>query len=174
MLVDPAAEAMMAQAPVGTCTNDPTLAGCPPAGAVVYEGGSSFAPISGPATATISRVKARAAQIDQCAVRVTPQSPYKAAGYAQMDGNNMCSAAVTTQELYCYLEKFAVATNKWTQMDVTGPRYGGPGMTIRCSARYNCTSGALRAWRARAVAYALLEGIWYAGMQDRTNNLKCS
>jgi hypothetical protein len=46
--IDPAAEELMARAPIGTCANDPTLAKCPPAHAVVFTGSTSYADDSTP------------------------------------------------------------------------------------------------------------------------------
>src|SRR4051794_34062797 len=68
--VDPRAAALMAEAPAGTCANDPTLPKCPPAHAVVY-GGAVVAP--SPAASRSNTLAAMA--IEQCRVRVTPQSP---------------------------------------------------------------------------------------------------
>jgi hypothetical protein len=79
----------MARAPVGSCPNDPTQPRCPTATRVVEsptvelgDGAVAFAP--GPA-ATATR-RARAAQWPwQCQLRLSDASPYKAAGYAQMN-----------------------------------------------------------------------------------------
>ena len=49
MYVDPAVEEMMARAPIGSCANDPTLAKCPSAHAIVLV---EPAEVSGPAAPT--------------------------------------------------------------------------------------------------------------------------
>jgi hypothetical protein len=153
---------IMARAPRGSCANDPTRFTCPPIRAV--------------RVARTHKRLARAAQIDQCAVRLgaTPESPYKAAGMAQADGHNQCYASVTWHQLFTSLFKFKTSNEKWTQMAVksAGPSPGGT--TIHASARYDCESGALRAWHPRAEGYAMLEGTLYIAVQNRYNNLNCS
>jgi hypothetical protein len=160
--IGPGAERAMAGAPRGSCANDPTQIKCPPIRAVRLAGKRS-----GLARATIK---------PQCAVRLgaSPSSPYKAGGYAQADGHNQCYVTVTWHELFTSLYKFKTSNNQWTLMDVktAGPTPGGG--TIHASARYACESGAFRAWHAVAEAYALLQGILYAEVQDRYHNLYCS
>jgi hypothetical protein len=175
MSVDPRAEVLMARAPIGTCANDPTLPKCPPAHAVVFTGSTSYGDDGtsvAPSTTTPHRRPPVAlAAIDQCRVRVTDQSPYKAVGMAQMDAQNYCSTAVTTHELYGVLRKHYNG-----QCYAMASRYksgGLPGRTLYLSVRYDCTATPLRAWEARADAYALLRGVWYAGTQSRYDNLHC-
>jgi hypothetical protein len=169
--VDPAVEDMMARAPIGSCANDPSQDTCPPARAIVYagerepdaDGWSSYG--DGDTAAT-----ALTAAIPQCAIRVSDASPYKAAGFAQMNAANQCFATVTSHELYGSLWKFY--SGKWFHMDTDSAR-GVGGTTIRVHARYDCTATPLRAWRARGEGYALLRGTWYAETQERYKNLRC-
>jgi hypothetical protein len=160
--IGPGAERVMVRAPRGSCANNPTQIKCPTIHAVrVLKKRSGLA---------------QAALIPQCGVKLSdnPSSPYKAAGYAQADGANQCYASVTWHELYTTLFKLQVSNNKWTQMAVkrAGPSPGGT--TIRASARYNCESGALRAWHARAEGYSMLKGTLYVGVENQYHNLKCS
>jgi hypothetical protein len=173
--IDPAAEELMARAPSGTCANDPTLPKCPPAHAVVFTGSTSYAddgtPVALSPSTTHRRPPVAHAAIDQCRVRVTDRSPYKAVGMAQMDAQNYCSAAVTTHELYGVLRKYY--NGQWYAMASRYKGGGIPGKTLYVSVRYDCTATPVRAWVARADAYALLRGVWYAGTQSRYNNLAC-
>jgi hypothetical protein len=180
MKIDPRAEALMARAPIGTCANDPTLAKCPPARAVVFNGSSSYADDDVPAAALAKagakiarrRTPVAHAAIDQCRVKVTEQSPYKAVGMAQMDAQNYCNITVTTHEIYGILRKYY--NGDWYQMAVKYKCCGVPGKTLYLSGpRYDCTATPLRAWEAKADAYALLRGVWYAGTQSRFDNLYC-
>jgi hypothetical protein len=99
----------MERAPAGSCPNDPTQPKCPKATKVIEsptveqdDGAIAFAP--GPA-ASATR-EARAAQWPwQCQLRLGDASPYKAAGYAQMDTSATCSVAVSAFELYGFLRK---------------------------------------------------------------------
>ena len=175
--VDPAAEPLMARAPRGSCANDPTLPHCPFAHAVVFTGSGAYGDDRPSGTGTVStgtrltRPPMAQAAIDQCRVRVTERSPYRAVGMAQMDAQNYCSPAVTTHELYGVLRKFH--RGQWYAMASRYRGRGLPGTTIHVSVRYRCTGARLRAWEARADAYALLRGVWYAGTQSRYRNLRC-
>ena len=164
--VDPA-EALMARAPIGTCPNDPTLPGCPRVRAVRFIGRSTTFGSFG----TIVRPTAFAAAVPQCFIRVSAQSPYKAAGRAQMDAADMCTAAVSEQEMYAVLSMHN--RRRWIYM---ASRYKDctPGSTCRLHVTYRCGGTTLRAWRAHADGWANLRGTWYAGSQTRYHNLRCS
>lgn len=110
MYVDPAVEEMMARAPIGSCANDPTLAKCPSAHAIVLvepaevsgpaaptsgvgtTGAQTFAPLvpsSRDATGTsATTARAAAAVSDQCGVHVSPDSPRRSLLRARMDAQN--------------------------------------------------------------------------------------
>jgi hypothetical protein len=156
----------MAEAPAGTCANDPTLPKCPPAHAVVYTGAVVAPSLTAPRSDTLA-----AMAIDQCSVRVTVPSPYKAVGLAQMDAQNVCSIAVTTHQLYGLLR--ARKRNQWWAMAGHLNPHGRPGKQINVHVRYTCRRSRLRAWEAHADAWSLLRGVWYAGTQSRYNNLRC-
>jgi hypothetical protein len=166
MTVDPRAEALMARAPIGTCANDPTLPGCPTVRAVRFIGHSTTFGSFG----TIVRPTAHAAAVPQCFIRVSAQSPYKAAGRAPMNATDMCTAAVSEQEMYAVLSMYY---RRWRNM---ASRYKDctPGSTCRLHVTYRCGGAALRAWRAHADGWANLRGTWYAGSQTRYHNLRCS
>ena len=168
--VDPAAEPLMAEAPVQTCPNDPTLPQCPPAHAVIASDGSPYAPL---ASATTARTNTLAGLLlDQCRLRVTVQSPYRAAGHAQMDAQNVCSAAVTTHELYGVLRMFKKGA--WYAMASRYKGGGLPGKMLTVHVTYKCHRKRLHAWQAHADGYALMQGVWYAASQSRYNNLHCA
>ena len=112
---------------------------------------------------------ANAAAYD-CIVRVTPGSPYKAAGYAQMDSNNQCGFDVTRHELYAQLRKYY--NGSWYTMS-SDFIAGIGGQTIYRSSRYRCTATPIRLWRAEADGYALRNGVWWAGSTFRQNELGC-
>jgi hypothetical protein len=164
--VDPRAALLMAEAPAGSCANDPTLPTCPPAHAVVYRGAMVAPSLAAPRSDPLA-----AMAIDQCRVRVTVQSPYKAVGLAQMDAQNVCSIAVTTHELYGLLRSFK--RGKWWAIAGRLQAHGAPGKRISVHVRYKCRRARLRAWEAHADAWSLLRGVWYAGSQVRYNNLRC-
>lgn len=156
------AEHVMARAPRRSCANDPTQLKCPPIHEVRLVAAQSGL--------------AYAAQFNQCAVRLgaKPSSPYKAAGYAHADGHNQCYPSVTWHQLFTTLFKFKTSNETWTQMAVrsAGPSPGGT--TIHASARYECSSGAFRAWHARAEGYAVLDATLYMEVQNEYHNLYCS
>jgi len=158
--IDTRAERFMARAPAGSCANDPTQRKCGRVQAVVFDGGPTFA----------RPVVSAAAMIDQCRVNITDQSPYKAAGYAQADGANYCTRAVTWQELYVILKKYY--SGKWWNMASRMARAPG-GQTIRVHTVYDCTATPYRAWWARAEGYALLQGVLYLGVENSYHNLYC-
>jgi hypothetical protein len=163
MSIDPRAERYMADAPAGSCANDPTQRKCGRIHAVVFDGGPTFARPLG-AAATVKTL------IDQCRVNITDQSPYKAAGYAQADGANYCTAAVTWQELYVILRKYYAG--KWWNM-ASRMKHAPGGQTIRVHTVYDCTDNPYRAWHARAEGYALLQGVLYLAVENSYHNLYC-
>lgn len=175
--VDPAAAKAMAEAPIGSCFNDPTQAKCPPAHTVTGyadAAGSSFGPAPGTTTAARAkrpsgRARARAAQFNyQCEVHAA--IVYYAAGMAHGDGWNRCSAAVTRQELYVNIDKFY--KDVWYQYASDyATAIGGPRIDVHV--HYTCTAYPLRAWRTQAYGYSLLQGVWYAGYDAVYRNLYC-
>lgn len=167
MDVDPRVEFMMARAPLGSCANDPTLPSCPPAHAVRFA--APDGPVIGFASLDRREPLARATAFD-CIVRVTAQSPYKAAGYAQMDSNNQCGFDVTRHELYARLVKYYAGDWHTMSIDVIA---GIGGQTIYRSSRYRCTATPIRLWRAEADAYALKNGVWWDGSTFRQRELTC-
>ena len=107
----------------------------------------------------------------QCAIKVSdnPDSPYKAAGKAQMNAANQCYATVTRHELYGSLWKYY--KSRWYDMNTTSTA-GLGATTIRVHTTYRCTATPLRAWRAAARATPS----WPACGTSRPgedNNLSC-
>ena len=174
--VDPAVEPLMARAPVGSCANDPTRPKCPPATAVMLSGDGTYGPLATPPTQPVGlaakRVRARAAQIPACRVRVNATSPYKYQGMAQMDGQNYCEAPVTHHELYGALYKWY--NNVRHLMNSRLNASGVPGSTINIKVRYDCTSVSVwRTWEAEAVGYSWAYGTIWAGFNFRRDPMYC-
>jgi hypothetical protein len=143
IFIDAKAEQLMANAPIGSCFNDPTQPKCPPARAMSGEqgtdrgpdGGVAYAP-SGDADATSATTSRRtgatanaAAYTPQCFLYASVPDYFVAAVHG--DGTNICTSAVTKHELYVNLDKYY--STKWYQMDI-GFNTGGPGTTIKVHA----------------------------------------
>jgi hypothetical protein len=173
--VDPGAERLMQEAPTGSCFNDPTQATCPRASRVaaatpgVAQGDGSIgfalvAPAPGPALAN-----AAAAGVPQCFVK--SDRPFFAAGLAQGNGAQTCTAAVTRQELYVTLYDY-VSTGR-RQLD-TRASSGGGGTTLRGSPKFDCYHPVnARQYQTLAEGYALLQGVWYAASQTDYETFTC-
>jgi hypothetical protein len=171
ILIDPGAADAMVAAPVGSCYNDPTQAKCPPANRVASPAESlTQGPYAAAAqvAAKRDRISAHAA-IDQCAINVN--APYFAAGLAQTDGKNQCYSPVTSQELYVYLYDY-ISTGK--RLLDTRSATGPGGTTIRASPKFDCSHPvSSRKYESHAEGYALLQGVWYAASQTKTNTMTC-
>jgi hypothetical protein len=171
--IDPAAKAIMAAAPVGSCLSDPTQATCDTPTAIVADGqplpdGSMGYAESSIAAPTIADA---AVAFPQCFIRAT--APYKSVGFGQGDGANQCTARVEIQELCVTLFMFWISTGRWVQQDtgVAGPTNGGK--TIRAHAQIRCRTSETRVWQTQAAGYADIDGVWYAGLQRAYANLRC-
>jgi hypothetical protein len=178
--IDPEAEALMAQAPAGTCLNDPTQPKCPVINEVIRaatverpDGSLAYALAATPAersSATVAAdgAEAQAAALPQCFVRAG--YPYYAAGSAWGDGAHQCTAAVSSQELFVSLER--TTNGVWRLMD---SRYAsGPGgITIRRTARYDCGHANERHYRTTSTGYAILQGKLYTAMQRKDDYITC-
>lgn len=165
--VDSRAEELMTKAPLGTCANDPTLSHCPPARAVIFSGDSgTYAPLSDAATSPELAITQASGPTDQCRVDLDPERPYtnRARTRAYAYGKNYCTSAATRQELYVYLDKYGKKQDKWVQQD-TASASGTGGYTIGATASVACRTSSIRAWRATANGYGLVQGVWYAGQR---------
>lgn len=176
--IDPAVEAMMARAPEGSCPNDPTQAKCGKLKAVVYA--PEFFGVENPPTTSasaskvsrkIKRLRAHASYITQCIVNVSDQSPYKAAGYAQVDAKQYCSAAVTVHYLYALALKWY--NGQYVQMKTVASDSRPGNSWAYASARYYCTATVSRYWQGRADGYASLKGVLYGGSFAHYRYLNC-
>jgi hypothetical protein len=172
--IDPAAEAAMARAPIGSCPNDPSQSRCPRATAVIQvevdaNGNYRLEQPTGTA-AQETRVRAKAAAVPQCGLNVKESSPDKSYGRARMIAQNVCAGTVTRHELYSQLLKFW--NNDWVIMNTDFHAAIG-GQSIFATTYANCTITSQRFWRAQADAYALLGGTWYAATQARQRYLNC-
>jgi hypothetical protein len=167
--IDPRAVPIMAAAPPGSCLNDPTRAGCDTPKAIVAD--DQLMPDGSTGYAQATPGSARAAQIGfACFVRATDL--VKSTGNARAYGANQCVAGVQHQELYVTLLEFWTSTQSWHQMD-TGSAQGVGGQTIRASAHYYCRATNTRAWQDQAAGYSETNGVWYAGLNRRYENLAC-
>jgi hypothetical protein len=119
--VDPLMERFMAQAPIGTCVNDPSRTHCPDVTAIVYA--PEFFDIPEDQRPTIAasvshnrtrRLLARSAAYN-CGVKFVRNSPYKAAGYEQADAQNFCSHPIPSSTCTCGLTSTTTAggTTGW-------------------------------------------------------------
>jgi hypothetical protein len=179
--VDPAAEADMARAPIGSCGNDPTLEGCPPAHAYVHvdvgpDGSYELTPPASTATATTARastakkkVRALASAGPMCTLRASV--PYRAAGYAQADATHECYSNITRHELYGQLKKWY--DGQWVNMETGFSWHDGPGK-IETHPRYRCVKlDVWRNWRHVASSYTNLYGTWYAASKEHEDQFQC-
>lgn len=165
MDIDPRAERYMAQAPVGSCANDPTQAKCPRAERVVF---------TGAAAATSIKARARGAQAEACRLRTNYPSPYKYQGQAWMKGEQFCIAypPVVYHELYGALYKWYNAKRYLMASRLsTG---GSPGNWLFVTVRYDCTTHAVwRTWEAESVGYSWAYGTIWAGTNFRRDPMYC-
>jgi hypothetical protein len=167
MRVDPAAEELMAQAPPGSCANDPTQATCPKAEAIVRAPiparlvtPAELTAVSARAGAAKTTAKARAAQMpaDRCSMFAT--APFKEGGVMKGDGGAQCwGGDIQRMEFYGSLHK--QYNGAWYQMDVDADAINGPG-TAWAHPRYTCANSAYRYWFHRIELYVLWMNTWYA------------
>lgn len=173
IIVDPDAEAAMAAAPLGSCYNDPTQRKCPKAARVAAPtagsagGDLTYAPLPGPGSAALATTSAAA--VDQCYVKADP--PYFAAGYAQGNGANTCTNAVSRQELYVTLYDYISSGRR--QLDTRASAKNGGG-TLTGQPTFNCDHPvSTRQYEVQSEGYALLQGTWYAATQNKFASFKC-
>jgi hypothetical protein len=194
MVIDPLVEPLMAEAPLGSCINDPTQAQCPAARAVVYapeffnipkaerlprprfdHALSARAIKAAKRAATLrGRIKARSAQNPGfgCHMKVNEGSPYKAAGYEQMDAQHYCTVTIQDLDIYLRLRKYYSGqwynmTNRWFYPTNVNRHWYG-------SLRYDCTSlSVYRQWQAEMHAYTMYNNVWYAGYHQRQASDYC-
>jgi hypothetical protein len=179
--IDPGVAEQMKAAPEGSCFNDPTQAQCPPVKRMartvttpLADGWLAYgpAPAAADATATIARrspARARAAAIDQCAVRA--DYPYYSVGRARGGGANQCSSAVSRQELYVSLYDY-ISTGR--RLLDTKSASGGGGVTIRAYPSSDCAhSATARKYEVLAEGYSYLRGVWYAANQTKYDTFRC-
>jgi hypothetical protein len=179
--IDPAIVSLMERAPAGSCQNDPTLAGCPRVKEMIYApryfGLSTDDPTAN-ASQRGKRLRARAPRarmsIDQCAIHVTDQSPYKAAGQAQGDYRSYCSTAVSQNDVYIALYKYDLNQQSWRLIHSRWIGNVSRGVTHYYHLANGCASNTTRAWRAQIDGYAVLNGVWYGATQKRDKNLNCN
>lgn len=169
--VDPGAEKAMNDAPVGSCFGNPMQAKCPKAERVattlttdVDDGYTGYAFGGSSSSPDVSQ-----AAIPQCFIR--SETPFYAAGLAQGNGAQMCTAAVTAQELYVTLYDY-ISTGR-RSLD-TRSSSGPGGTTLRGSPKFNCNhSASVRQYETEAVGYGLLQGVWYAASQRAFSSFSC-
>lgn len=172
--IDPAVREIMANAPLGSCLNDPTQSDCDTPTAIVADGrafsdgSTGYADMAAP-TAVLAQ-PAESAGVPQCFVHATNLS--KSTGSARAYGQNTCSSAVQEQELYVQLREFQLRDHKWHQMDTGSARKAGGG-SINAHADFRCQSSAIRAWENLASGYSDLNGVWYGGQNKQDENLPC-
>jgi hypothetical protein len=173
MQIDPAAEELMAQAPPGSCANDPTQETCPPADRFVrvdrvpermtsseFAGWANAARAGATKSRVVKNPRARAAQMpwERCSWYGT--DPYKEGGVMKGDAGAQCwGGDILRMELYSVLQKQYEGT--WYGMDTDLDAVNGPGTTI-ANARYTCVNTAYRYWRHQIELYVNHFGTWYA------------
>jgi hypothetical protein len=165
--VDPAVEPMMAAAPLGSCQNDPTLPQCSKAvKRIVYA--PEFFGLDRARIGAASKPKARMAG-QGCYLKITDQSPYKAAGLEQMDANHYCIVHIQDLDIYLALLKhyngsWRTMINRWFWPPYPYENWWYGHLS------YDCQSQSVyRHWRARADAYAEYRGTVYAAYVNRYN-----
>lgn len=161
----------MAQAPIGSCINDPSRDECPPATAMVYDPDFFSIPEDQRPKVEVNvsrnrakRIIARRLMAYNCGVKFVRESPYKAAGYEQADALNLCFDPISDLDVYMRLDKYyngqwySGMASRW--FFPTNPnQYPWNG-----SLRYACIDGSVnRKWRALVDAFALYKGVWYLG-----------
>lgn len=171
--VDPGAEKAMEEAPVGSCFNDPTQAKRPKvrrvAATVTSDSSEGFTGYAFGDSSAASSADVSAAAIPQCFVKSDP--PFFAAGLAQGNGAQNCSAAVSYQELYVSLYDY-ISTGR-RNLD-TRVATGSGGRTLRGSPKFNCNHAvSSRKYQTEADGYAVLQGVWYAATQRDCATFKC-
>jgi len=170
IIVDPAAEDAMMRAPVGSCANDPTRTGCPPAKAYVQVeldvNGGYIVPGGAPASSSDAAAMAASATRATAAADVLPcffrgSAVYKSAGYAQGDAAQDCWDPNTQRsELYGTLYKYY--SGNWYQMVTRSAAKNGTG-SISVHPRWDCVPNSpRRSWNFTANGYAEIGGTWYA------------
>ena len=96
--------------------------------------------------------------------------PFFAAGLAQGNGAQTCTAAVTRQELYVTLYDY-ISTGR-RQLDTRASSGGGG--TLRGSPKFDCDHPvSARKYQTLAEGYALLQGVWYAANQTDYATFTC-
>jgi hypothetical protein len=193
--LDPGAAQAMEAAPVGSCYNDPTLAKCPPATRVAapssdgagytFSFGSPDAdPVAGiasarraPAKATSRRAGVRRARISEfayCTGSLSNNSPYKAAGLAQMDAKNYCTSNIDQNDIYIVLSKYDLNWDSWRQINSDYFAKQTTGRWHYYSLRSDCESNSRRNWKAEIDSYANDNGTWKVGTDVETHYLDCN
>jgi hypothetical protein len=157
-----AARRIMENAPLGSCLNDPIQAKCGPRPKAIVAS---------------KRERAHIAQEDQCEIiAYTPNRPNPPGDRAYGSGANECSPAVSEQELIVQLYMYFLDSSSW-QVVAQGSNVGPGGteiqVTVDAFCQYYGSDSDLRAFHTKASGYADIDGVWYAGEQDKYTNLKC-
>lgn len=183
--IDPGAAEAMEAAPIGSCYNDPTRPGCPPAYRVQAPStGSGYGLVESSTTSGTSSPQAHttrsasgphahAAQASfACFVRAT--SLVKSTGNARAYGSNYCtSSQVIEQELFVNLYEHWNSDGQWHLMN-TGSAGPGPwNKQLNASTYYFCRDTGNRSWRDLAQGYADVNGVWQGGQNELNKTLPC-
>jgi hypothetical protein len=172
--VDPAAEAAMAAAPIGTCANDPTLRRCPAAHAVIAvrpDANGNYTLAALPSALADSATRTLLLAPNNCNDNVS--SPYKAAGYAQGDARNDCYSTPPVERQEIYGQLYKLYKGVWHQMQADSDGLNSNGR-VDIHPRYKCTATVRRSWNFTVNTYVLWQGTWYATPTRSTNeSLNC-
>jgi hypothetical protein len=185
IFVDPLMEPLMAEAPIGSCINDPTQPKCPRTTAVVYAPEffnipeSQQPPIAataarGKASKRAARIRARAAAeavVFNCYLKVNFTSPYLAAGYEQMDAQHYCLDTISDLDIYLVLYKYY--NYQWNNMAYRWFYPTNVNAYWNGSLRYACVSSVTRNWLAKASSYVIYKGVYYAAVSQRQATNGC-
>ena len=92
-----------------------------------------------------------AAQSCACRMRITEQSPYKAANYEQMDANHQCDVILQDLDVYLALSKWYIPPGLWARLASVRAARAGKGV------RDNKVSGPSRREFGSSIRRASLE-----------------
>jgi hypothetical protein len=183
IFIDPLVEPLMAEAPAGSCLNDPTEQDCPRVRAVVYAPDFFHVPesqrppvasavASRKASKRAARIRARAAVVFNCYLKVNLTSPYYSAGYEQADGQHYCLDTITDLDLYFVLYKYY--NYKWNNMAYRWFYPTNVNAYWHGSIRYACVSTSVkRNWLAKLSSWVVYKGTLYAAVSQREHTDYC-
>lgn len=166
--IPPGLAERMAKAPAGSCANDPVQPTCPPI--------TEVAPAPGfndeTAKASRTRSTASAAQLTAagCTGYIGSGSPWRAAGYAQMNSRTFCTRVSRLEVFNKLLKRY---NGDWTTMSTEFSNPADPNKWTYYNVKYRCGSSPHRYWHARLEVYFWLSGKLFFGDGDRYDWLDC-